>query len=177
MRKPVVACLLTVLLGSMFGAPPALSKRKAIKVGDNYFVHAGAARSVTVERSDTVVWEWEGSNPHNVTVTRGPARFHSRTESSGALQEDADRSWHVQDPLHRAPAADAHDVEGRVGREAGVGLGAAAGVGLGRPLDTTRPLLRVAVMGFLRDGDEAANPAPADCGSRGVSSPEMGVLS
>ena len=87
MRKPVVACLLTVLLGSMFGAPPALSKRKAIEVDDNYFVHRGGARSVTVERSDTVVWEWEGSNPHNVTVTRGPARFHSRTKSAGTYRK------------------------------------------------------------------------------------------
>jgi plastocyanin len=87
MSKPVVACLLTVLLGSMFGAAPALSKRKAIEVDDNYFVHRGAARSVTVERSDTVVWEWEGSNPHNVTVKRGPVRFHSRTKSSGTYRK------------------------------------------------------------------------------------------
>jgi hypothetical protein len=63
MRKPAVACLLTVLLGSMFGAPPALSKRKAISVDDNYFVHRGAARSVAVERSDTVVWEWGAPIP------------------------------------------------------------------------------------------------------------------
>jgi plastocyanin len=83
MRKPVVACLLTVLLGFMFGAPPALSKGKAIVVADNYFVHRGAARTVTVERSDTVVWQWRGSNRHNVTVRRGPVRFHSRTRNSG----------------------------------------------------------------------------------------------
>jgi plastocyanin len=87
MRKPAVACLLTVLLGSMFGAPPALSKREAIAVDDNYFVHRGAARRVAVERSDTVVWEWEGSSPHNVTVTRGPVRFHSRTKSSGTYRK------------------------------------------------------------------------------------------
>jgi plastocyanin len=87
MRKSAVACLLTVLLGSMFGAPPALSKRKAIAVHDNYFVHRGAARSVAVERNDKVVWDWEGSNPHNVTVTRGPVRFHSRTKSSGTYRK------------------------------------------------------------------------------------------
>jgi plastocyanin len=34
-----------------------------------------------------VVWEWEGSNPHNVTVKRGPVRFHSRTKSSGTYRK------------------------------------------------------------------------------------------
>ena len=44
-------------------------------------------------------------------------------------------------------------------RPVAAGLGAAARVGFARPLDTARPLLGVAGMVCLHDGDEAANPA------------------
>ena len=34
-----------------------------------------------------VEWEWEGHNQHNVTVTRGPVKFHSKTMSSGSFSK------------------------------------------------------------------------------------------
>jgi plastocyanin len=83
MRKPLALGLLAALSLLLFVAAPAVSKRKSVEVDDNYFVHRGAPRTITVKRGDKVEWEWEGVNPHNVTVRRGPVRFHSFTKTSG----------------------------------------------------------------------------------------------
>src|SRR5215207_9187578 len=80
MRKLLASALLAGLLGTLLVAGPALSKTKSVEVDDDYFVHEGAPRTVT---GDKVEWEWEGSNPHNVTVTKGPVKFHSDTQSRG----------------------------------------------------------------------------------------------
>jgi len=87
MRKLLVITVIAGLLGALVVAAPALSKRKSIEVDDNYFVHKGAPRTVTVHKGDKVEWEWEGSNPHNVTVTKGPVKFHSKTQSSGSFKK------------------------------------------------------------------------------------------
>lgn len=81
MRKLVVLGLVAGLLGAV--AVPALSKTKSVEVDDDYFVRDGAPRTVTVKKGDKVKWEWEGSNPHNVTVTKGPVEFASKTKTSG----------------------------------------------------------------------------------------------
>ena len=83
MRKALITTLLLAVPALLLVAAPALSKRKSVEVDDNYFVHKGAPRTVSVKQNDTVEWEWEGRNPHNVTVTRGPVKFHSRTKTSG----------------------------------------------------------------------------------------------
>jgi plastocyanin len=82
MRKLLVAGLLVAFSATLL-AGPALSARKHVEVDDNYFVREGKPPTVNVRRNDTVVWEWEGSNPHNVSVTKGPVRFKSSTKSSG----------------------------------------------------------------------------------------------
>ena len=91
MRKALVAALLLAIPALLFVAAPASSKRKGVEVDDNYFVHAKAPHSVSVKKNDTVVWEWEGRNPHNVTVTRGPVKFHSRTKTSGSYSKKLTR--------------------------------------------------------------------------------------
>jgi plastocyanin len=91
MRKARLAALMLVLPALLIAAAPALSKRKSVEVDDNYFVKAGSPRTVTVQKGDTVVWEWEGRNPHNVTVTRGPAEFSSRTKTSGTYSKKLTR--------------------------------------------------------------------------------------
>ena len=91
MRKARLAALMLVLPALLVVAAPALSKEKSVEVDDNYFVHEGAPRTVTVAKDDTVVWEWEGRNPHNVTVTRGPAKFHSKTKTSGSYSKKLTR--------------------------------------------------------------------------------------
>jgi plastocyanin len=87
MRKLLASALLAGLVGTLLVAGPALSKTKSVEVDDNYFVKEGAPRTVTVHKGDKVEWEWEGSNPHNVTVTKGPVKFHSKTQSSGSFEK------------------------------------------------------------------------------------------
>jgi plastocyanin len=88
MRSKLVAlALFAGLLGTLLVAGPALSKTKSVEVDDNYFVHKGAPRTVTVHKGDKVEWEWEGSADHNVTVTKGPVKFHSKTQSSGTFEK------------------------------------------------------------------------------------------
>ena len=91
MRKARLAALMLVLPALLIAAAPALSKRKNVEVDDNYFVSEGSPRTITVKKNDTVVWEWEGRNPHNVTVTRGPVKFSSRTKTSGSYSKKLTR--------------------------------------------------------------------------------------
>jgi plastocyanin len=85
MRKLFALSLLAALVGALAVAGPALSKRKSVEVDDNYFVEKGKPRTATVHVGDTVEWEWEDDavNPHNVTVAKGPVKFHSKNKTSG----------------------------------------------------------------------------------------------
>jgi plastocyanin len=87
MRKLLALGLLAAVLGTLLVAGPALSKTKSVEVDDDYFVAKGAPRTVTVHKGDKVKWEWEGSNPHNVTVTKGPVKFHSKDKTSGSYSK------------------------------------------------------------------------------------------
>ena len=91
MRKLVVLGLLAGLLAALLAAGPALSKRRTVEVDDNYFVKRGAPSTVRVRRNDTVVWRWEGRNPHNV-VADGPVDFRSDTMTSGRYRKKLRRA-------------------------------------------------------------------------------------
>lgn len=52
-----------------------------VTVGDDFF----SPRRLSVGSGTRVRWVWRGSNLHNVTVTSGPRRFASRTQSRGAF--------------------------------------------------------------------------------------------
>ena len=91
MRKARLAALMLALPALLIVAAPALSKGKSVEVDDNYFVHKSAPHTVTVKKGATVEWEWEGRNPHNVTVTRGPVKFHSKTKTSGSYSKKLTR--------------------------------------------------------------------------------------
>src|SRR6201747_1929990 len=71
----------TIAAGAL--AIPALAATKSVQVKDNKFV----AKSITVSKGTTVKWVWKGKAPHNVTVTKGPARFHSSTKTSGSFSK------------------------------------------------------------------------------------------
>jgi|SRR4051794_34860775 len=60
-------------------AIPALAATKSVGIGDSSFKPS----HVTVKAGTKVVWKWQSSLPHNVTVTSGPKKFHSKTQSSG----------------------------------------------------------------------------------------------
>ena len=113
MRKVLASALLAGLVGTLLVAGPALSKTKSVEVDDNYFVKKGAPRTVTVHKGDKVEWEWEGSNPHNVTVTKGPVKFHSKNMTSGTYEKKLQEGRDVQDRLHDPRAGHADDLEGR----------------------------------------------------------------
>jgi plastocyanin len=89
MRKLFALSVLAGLLGILAVAAPAMSKHKSLEIDDNYFVAKGKPRTVTVHVGDTVEWEWEKDavNPHNVTVKKGPAKFHSKTKTSGTFEK------------------------------------------------------------------------------------------
>jgi plastocyanin len=77
--------LIAALAVSAAVAVPALAATKKISVGDFFFVrNSSSTPSVTVHRGTVVKWVWRGQIAHNVTVTRGPAKFHSRTITHGS---------------------------------------------------------------------------------------------
>jgi plastocyanin len=71
--------LAPVVVAAAAMALPALAATKTVTVGDNFF----RPTRVTAPAGTKVVWKWTGRNPHNVTVTSGPKKFHSRTQTSG----------------------------------------------------------------------------------------------
>jgi plastocyanin len=83
MRRLLLAVTGALLLAGAMAAP-SLSAGKSVKIGDNFFVKNGGA-TVTVKKGTSVTWKWTGHNPHNVTVTSGPAKFHSKTQTSGSF--------------------------------------------------------------------------------------------
>ena len=69
------ALLATALTAASVGAatPPT------VKLGDNFF----QPTKLTVAAGTTVTWTWIGSATHNVTVVKGPQKFHSSDQASG----------------------------------------------------------------------------------------------
>ena len=79
MRKLLALALVAVLAL----AATAFAATHTYKVGDVYFVKRGKPQTVSVHKGDTVRWHWVGKLPHNVTVIKGPVKFHSKTQTSG----------------------------------------------------------------------------------------------
>jgi plastocyanin len=82
MKKLVaVGAATAVAAGAL--AIPALAATKSVEVKDNKFV----AKSITVSKGTTVKWVWKGKAPHNVKVTKGPAKFSSTTQVKGSYSK------------------------------------------------------------------------------------------
>jgi plastocyanin len=64
-------------------AVPAFAATKTVQVKDNKF----APTSITVSKGTTVKWVWKGKAPHDVTVTKGPAKFKSKIQSKGSFSK------------------------------------------------------------------------------------------
>ncbi len=80
MRKRLVALAVPVVAAGAL-AVPAHGATKTVLVKDNVF----SPKRVTVAKGTTVRWVWRGKSPHNVTVTRGPARFRSAVKMKGSF--------------------------------------------------------------------------------------------
>jgi plastocyanin len=89
-RKLLVPTLVTGLL--VVGVTPAVAATKSVRVGDNWFVRSSGVPTVTVSKGTKVKWNFDGKNPHNVTVKSGPAKFRSSTKSSGSFSKTLNKS-------------------------------------------------------------------------------------
>lgn len=80
-RRSLRAVLLTGLGLALFSCSEALGPNgeKIVKVEDNEFEPG----SKTVAAGETVLWQWGGSNPHNVTWVDQSGTGNSATQSSG----------------------------------------------------------------------------------------------
>lgn len=67
-------------------ATTSVGARRTVRVGDNWFVRPSGVPSVKIDRGEIVVWRFIGRRRHNVTVRRGPVRFHSPTKRSGTYR-------------------------------------------------------------------------------------------
>jgi plastocyanin len=84
MRKLIVIALVMGCFGTL--ASVAMAAR-SIKVGDDYYVRSSGVPVVTVSKGTTVKWNFRGSNPHSVTVSKGPSKFDSGVHSSGSYKK------------------------------------------------------------------------------------------
>ena len=85
MRKLIVMALVVGCLGVL--ASVAMAATRSIKVGDDYYVRSRGVPTVTVSKGTTVKWNFRGSNPHTVTVSKGPSKFNSGVKSSGSYKK------------------------------------------------------------------------------------------
>ena len=82
MIKRIVAVSLVPVAACAALAVPALAaSKKTIKLGDNFF----KPESTSVKKGTTVVWDWTGKAPHNVTVVSGPQKFRSKVQTKGTF--------------------------------------------------------------------------------------------
>jgi plastocyanin len=81
--KRLLAVLVAVAIVAAALAIPALAATKTITIGDNFFRPASA----TVSKGTTVKWVWKGKLAHNVTVKKGPVKFHSSTKPKGTFSK------------------------------------------------------------------------------------------
>jgi plastocyanin len=83
LKKTLTALALTVVAAVAAFVVPALAATKTVTVKDSAF----APKSVTVKKGTKVTWKWTGTLPHNVTVTSGPKKFHSATQTKGSFSQ------------------------------------------------------------------------------------------
>ena len=89
MRKSIAILVALAVAAALAGT--AMAATRTIKVGDFFFVRNGSTPTVTVHRGTTVKWVWVGQIRHNVTVLRGPVKFHSRTITKGSYSRTLTR--------------------------------------------------------------------------------------
>jgi plastocyanin len=85
------ALLLAAAATAALAVPALAATTRSVKVGDNYFVKDGGSPTVTVKQNTRVRWNWAGDSLHNVTVKKGPVRFHSRSQTSGSYTKTLTR--------------------------------------------------------------------------------------
>jgi plastocyanin len=90
MKRATVLGLAAAMFAAL-AAPASTATTRTIKIGDDYFVRDHASITVTVNRNTRVKWLWRGDSPHNVTVSRGPVKFKSKTMTEGSYAKTLTR--------------------------------------------------------------------------------------
>ena len=85
MRKLFPVTLIAALCAVL--ASQAFAAGKTVNVGDDYFVERGDVPTVRVKQGTRVTWKWVGKDLHNLTVTKGPRKFHSEYKKSGMFSK------------------------------------------------------------------------------------------
>jgi len=88
LRHPLRSLGVLALLAALAAfAVPALAARhhsRTVKVGDFFFVKdTNHTPTVHVARNTVMRWRFVGFEDHNVTVIKGPQKFHSRDMDHG----------------------------------------------------------------------------------------------
>jgi plastocyanin len=81
--RRALAAVAAVATGATLAAPATSAGTRSIRVGDNYFVRSSGVPVVTVTRNTRVTWRWTGSSTHDVRVSSGPVKFHSKVQTEG----------------------------------------------------------------------------------------------
>jgi plastocyanin len=81
MHKLVAAGATVAVAAGALAVPTFGAGTKTVAVKDNLF----SPKTLTVARGTTVRWVWQGKAPHNVKVSKGPARFGSTTQTKGSF--------------------------------------------------------------------------------------------
>ena len=83
-RASIAVGAITAVVVSAVLAVTAFAATKTVTVKDNLF----APKTLSVAKGTTVKWVWRGGKaPHNVTVTKGPVKFHSATQTKGSFSK------------------------------------------------------------------------------------------
>src|SRR3954453_12174020 len=69
--KRLIALLVAVAAVAAAVAVPAFAATKTVKVGPQ---RSFGPKSLSIHSGDTVRFQWTGSLPHNVIITKGPKR-------------------------------------------------------------------------------------------------------
>lgn len=77
----IAVTAITALVVSTAVAVSALAATSTVAVKDDTL----APESVSISKGSTVKGNWKGKAPHDVTVTSGPAKFHSKVQKKGTF--------------------------------------------------------------------------------------------
>ena len=80
MRKLLVV-VLVITASVLLPLSATGAAARHVRVGDDLAFHP---KKLKIHKGKKVVWKWDGMLLHNVTVTKGPVKFHSRTMKSGS---------------------------------------------------------------------------------------------
>ena len=69
--KRLIAVLVAVAAVAAAIAVPALAATKTVKVGPQ---RQFGPKSLSIKSGDTVKFQWTGSLPHNIVITKGPKK-------------------------------------------------------------------------------------------------------